>query len=186
MTADKVISVNPSQATLGSLHPEITARYLRQHCTVPNHTSLGKRIFRFATAATASKSLSTKMVLIRILSAAMLLILSQSTLLSSTDLPSSLLIVSGLFFATGFMTVPTAAVMTVLSVFAIITGCAHGITPLISMLSLMISAIIMLMGPGKISADYILTRLMRHRIIRSKRNRINAPISYKAFRNANF
>lgn len=183
MAADKIISVNPARATLGSLHPEITAGFLRQRNHIATVTCANNKLLRFLAGQSASKYNSIRSLILRLSGATAIGLSIFASPAGSAPLSPTLIIILISFLSVGLFTVPAAFALFLISlegIFAFVGANALLTTPL---LMCFCAAVIALFGPGKLSADNILYRCVRrHR--KERRNRARSEeISYKAFRN---
>lgn len=181
MTADKIISVNPAKATLGSLHPEMTEGFLRQRNHIAVESSANQRLARFMTGQSASKYNSVRCLLLRV-AAAVAICISVFSMSASNAVPSSLTLILVSFLAVGLLTVPAALVLLLVSVegiFASFGGASVGTPLLLAFCALAVA----IFGPGKLSVDNLLFRMLRHRYHERHRRANTEEISYRAFRN---
>lgn len=196
MNISDIISVNPTQKTLGSLHPEITGRILRNSGIArDNHTSHSNYLMNliFASSSPGGWKYGICLFLLRLCFAAIMIVSGSLILSGEINAPTSLLpadvyaisqIVVGGMLALGFLSR--------LAMLAGFSGCAYiaackimaGIFSVSSLMLCMGCLIFFILGTGRISIDFLIRMGLIRNSHRRQRKLVANRLSYKAYRYA--
>lgn len=184
MNATNIISVNPSKATLGSLHPEITARIAassRRSSLAAGRASALTAKALFGSTGSAEGVLT----IARILFGIFLMASGGISLAAGISTEGIATAVAGLLLTAGLLT--RISMFVAMALFAIesIAAIATASFPEAALLSFMASLIFAITGAGRYSADALLLRAIRRHIRRRalRRRTLQAQhsLSYRAY-----
>lgn len=192
MNVAETISVNPGQKTLGALHPEAVARFLRTTEFRNNNTSSQKMWMRltFAASVPGVKRYSGALLVLRLLLSAIFIVSGSFILSGEIYSPSSPLtsfalglgeIIVGSMLATGFLSRFAMLAATALFATMSVESIMAGIFDMQSLMCCMLSVIFLVLGAGRYSFDYLLRRAIIRHAIKRRRHREAMRLTYRAY-----
>lgn len=197
MNNSDTLSVDPGRATLGALHPEFDASFLRGKVSISRgNINKSKRVVNlfFAVNPMHSNAKGAAMLLLR-WALASLLIVSGSFILSGeiyapvNYIPSEIYalfeIVIGGMLVFGMLTRIAMGVATIGFATVATMSVIHGVFNLEALMCCMSCLVFLIFGPGKFSCDFLIRKAIVGRDEQRQRNVNNQRISYRAFRYAN-
>lgn len=195
MNNSDTLSVDPGRTTLGALHPELNAQFLRGTVRVPRRKKSGKKTLNFFFAATAlcANSKGLAMLLLRWALGALLIVSGSFILSGEIDSPVSYInpelyaileIVSGGMLALGLFTRVAMGIATLgfatISTLSII----EGIFNLEALMCCVSCMVFLIFGSGKFSCDFLIRKAIILATSKRKRRLQKNKMTYKAFRYA--
>lgn len=194
MNLSDTISVDPGRTTLGALHPELTAKFIRSSRTVgvavkPNRK--GSLNFIFAALNPGNTRYGAYMLLLRLAFAALLIVSGSFILYGEIDAPATELgamaygiaeIAIGGMLALGFFTrfamIAAVAGFGCMAVQSILMGVFN----MEALMSCFGSLAFLMLGSGKYSIDYLLRKAVIKSSLRRRQRRAADRMSYKAYK----
>lgn len=196
MNFTDIISVDPGQKTLGSLHPEITDTILRNSVLgVKNESthSYGLLGVFFAAATPGSRRYGLCILLLRMLFATIVIVAGSFILYGEISAPAIplapqvyaiALIVIGSMLAVGFLS--RIATLTGFAGFAYIAVSAifMGVFNISALMLCMGSLAFLMLGTGRYSLDFFIRKSIHNRSVNRRRKIAERRLTYQAYRYA--
>lgn len=196
MNVSDILSVDPGRTTLGDLHPELDAKFLRRKGMVSMRKKRSAKTalnFIFAINALRADGKAVAMLLIRLALGALLIVSGSLILYGEIHSPveylapdifaileivSGAMLVLGLFtrFAMGVATLGFATVSTL--------AICEGVFDMQSLMSAIACMVFLVFGSGTYSADFLMRKAIIQYNKRNRRKKIGKKMSYEAFRYA--
>ena len=196
MKVSDTLSVNPGSTTLGNLHPDFDAKFLRRKgmVNIRREKSEKKTLnFIFAINALRSNGKAVAMLLIR-WALGVLLIVSGSLILSGeiytpvdyfdSDIFAILEVVAGSMLVLGLFTRFAMGVATIGFAIVSILAICKGLFDMQSLMSTISCMVFLIFGSGKYSADFLIRKAIIQHNNRRRRKLNDKKLSYQAFRYA--
>ena len=197
MNNSDTLSVDPGRATLGALHPEFDASFLRGKVSITRgNIKKNRRVVNlfFAVNTMHSNTKGAAMLLLR-WALACLLIVSGSFILSGeiyapvNYIPSEVYalfeIVIGGMLVLGLLTRIAMGVATIGFATVATLSVVHGVFNLEALMCCMSCLVFLIFGPGKFSCDFLIRKSIVGREEQLQRSISKQRMSYRAFRCAN-
>lgn len=194
MNVSDIISIDPTQKTLGALHSEFTGRLLRNSgITRHNTTSHSGYLLNliFASSSPGGWKYGICLMMLRFLFAAIMIVSGSFILSGEINAPTSLIpahvyaiaqIVTGGMLALGFLS--RFAMLTAFAGYSYIAVCKimAGIFSVSSLMLCMGCLVFFILGTGRLSIDF----LIRYSVVRHTHRRhikmASERLSYRAYR----
>lgn len=196
MNISEIISIDPAQKTLGSLHSEITGKILRNSGISRNKAITHSHYILnliFASSSPGGWRYGICIMLLRFCYAAIMIVSGSFILSGEINAPTSLIpsdvyaisqIVIGAMLALGFLS--RFAMLTGFTGYAYIAACKimAGIFSISSLLLCMGCLIFFILGTGRLSIDFLIRMGIMHRSERRREKLVSRRLSYRAYRYA--
>lgn len=198
MNITDILSVDPGQNTLGSLHKDIAGTILRNSGIVrENEHSSSTYLLNliFASAAPGGMRYGLCLLTFRVMFAA-ILIVSGSFILTG-EIVRSVPFISTEIFAMGEIVVGSLLFLGLFTRFAMLTALSgfgtiavfnimSGVFNMSSLMLCMTSFIFLILGSGKLSCDFLIRKAIIKHVARKRRKLIANRMSYRAYRVAGY